>query len=427
MRARPSAARARVASGSVAKARCISSAVISSAATDGAVDAVELAPCIRAAPRRRARARRRRSRATAASIAGSCAASNAISAASSRVEARRRGVEAAQRRAASRRSWRRAPPRARPPSPARRAAAAPTSRFSLSAAGLTMSRALIGMMSSTATRSFAFSVLPVRHEVDDRVGEADQRRQLHRAVELDQVDVHALRGEVLARGLARTWSRRGCARRAARCPPSRSRASSRPPSGSARSRGRAAGRALRRRARAARPCPRRRRRRRRTARRSARRSRARSRPTRPAGWCRGSACARSPDPRPARCPPRASSGSVSSKMRPLESARVSVGTVGSGWIGRLILPDAARCRPAAHCRAVRTCDGRPAALAAAKRIDVDAAAPREARVDRQRFAAAARHDVDEDPLDAMLVEPGMPAERHEVARAGPRDRSRGPR
>ena len=39
-----------------------------------------------------------------------------------------------------------------------------------------------------------------RHEIDDRVGEADQRRQLHRAVELDQVDVHRLRGEMLARG-----------------------------------------------------------------------------------------------------------------------------------------------------------------------------------------------------------------------------------
>ena len=35
-------------------------------------------------------------------------------------------------------------------------------------------------------------------EVDDRVGEAGERRQLHRAVELDQVDVHALVGEVIA-------------------------------------------------------------------------------------------------------------------------------------------------------------------------------------------------------------------------------------
>src|SRR6185437_13304461 len=39
------------------------------------------------------------------------------------------------------------------------------------------------------------------HQVHDRVGEADQRRELHRAVELDEVDVHALGGEVLARGL----------------------------------------------------------------------------------------------------------------------------------------------------------------------------------------------------------------------------------
>ena len=62
-----------------------------------------------------------------------------------------------------------------------------------------MSRALIGMISSTATRSFACSVLPVRNEVDDRVGEAGERRELHRAVQLDQVDVHALRREMLAR------------------------------------------------------------------------------------------------------------------------------------------------------------------------------------------------------------------------------------
>ena len=38
-----------------------------------------------------------------------------------------------------------------------------------------------------------------RDQVDDRVGQAGQRRQLHRAVQLDQVDVHALGGEVLAR------------------------------------------------------------------------------------------------------------------------------------------------------------------------------------------------------------------------------------
>ena len=53
--------------------------------------------------------------------------------------------------------------------------------------------------------------------------------------------------------------------------------------------------------------------------------------------------------------------------------------------------------------------------ARAKRIDVDAAAPREARVDGQPFGPAAPPDVGEDPLDAMLVEARMPAERHEVA------------
>src|SRR5690606_15892770 len=37
------------------------------------------------------------------------------------------------------------------------------------------------------------------HEVDDGIGQADQRRQLHGAVELDQVDMHALGSEVFAR------------------------------------------------------------------------------------------------------------------------------------------------------------------------------------------------------------------------------------
>src|SRR5712671_4095154 len=38
-------------------------------------------------------------------------------------------------------------------------------------------------------------------QVDDRVGETHERRELHRAVKPDQIDVHALRCEVLARGL----------------------------------------------------------------------------------------------------------------------------------------------------------------------------------------------------------------------------------
>src|SRR6266850_2732990 len=38
-------------------------------------------------------------------------------------------------------------------------------------------------------------------QVDDRVGQTHERRELHRAVKPDQIDVHALRCEVLARGL----------------------------------------------------------------------------------------------------------------------------------------------------------------------------------------------------------------------------------
>ena len=52
---------------------------------------------------------------------------------------------------------------------------------------------------------------------------------------------------------------------------------------------------------------------------------------------------------------------------------------------------------------------------AAKGIDVDAAAAREPCLDRQRFGPAARRDVDEYPLDAMLVESRMASIRHEIA------------
>src|SRR3546814_14972809 len=38
------------------------------------------------------------------------------------------------------------------------------------------------------------------NEVDDAVGQADQRRQFHRTVQLDDVHVHAFAGEVFARG-----------------------------------------------------------------------------------------------------------------------------------------------------------------------------------------------------------------------------------
>ncbi len=37
------------------------------------------------------------------------------------------------------------------------------------------------------------------HQIDDGIGHAGQRRQLHGAVELDHVHVHALVGEELAR------------------------------------------------------------------------------------------------------------------------------------------------------------------------------------------------------------------------------------
>src|SRR5712671_2112889 len=39
------------------------------------------------------------------------------------------------------------------------------------------------------------------HQIDDRVGQTHERREFHRAVKPDQIDVHALRCEVLARGL----------------------------------------------------------------------------------------------------------------------------------------------------------------------------------------------------------------------------------
>src|SRR5574340_1540223 len=35
-------------------------------------------------------------------------------------------------------------------------------------------------------------------EIDDDVGQSDQRRELHRAIQLDEVDVYALAGEMLA-------------------------------------------------------------------------------------------------------------------------------------------------------------------------------------------------------------------------------------
>ena len=60
-------------------------------------------------------------------------------------------------------------------------------------------------------------------QIHDRVGQPDQRRQFHRTVKLDQIDVHALGRKVLARGLADTWLPPAGARPGARRPRSRSR------------------------------------------------------------------------------------------------------------------------------------------------------------------------------------------------------------
>ena len=93
------------------------------------------------------------------------------------------------------------------------------SRFSLSDAGLTISRARDRHDLLDRDQVVRPQRVAGGDEVDDGVGEADQRRELHRAVELDQVDVHALGGEVLARGadvLGRDAQARALLHRAAR-------------------------------------------------------------------------------------------------------------------------------------------------------------------------------------------------------------------
>ncbi len=163
---------ARVASGSVAQARCISSAVISSAATDDASTPVEFGRVFeqcRVAARPHVGDDPRDGRVDRGILRGLEGRERRELA----VEARRRGVEAAQRASLSA-PWRARLPRGAALDPARSWRRAPLatafaiasssgctrSRFSLSAAGLTMSRALIGRMSSTTTRSFACSVRP---------------------------------------------------------------------------------------------------------------------------------------------------------------------------------------------------------------------------------------------------------------------------
>ena len=128
------------------------------------------------------------------------------------------------------------------PDPDHRAARAKASssgwiaaRFNFNAAWLTISRALTGAISSTAFRWFALQRLAGAHQVDDRVGEPGQRRELHRAVELDQIDVHALGGEVLARRLHVLGGDLAAARPAAPRAGSRSPRAPRPSCGSARS------------------------------------------------------------------------------------------------------------------------------------------------------------------------------------------------
>ena len=64
-----------------------------------------------------------------------------------------------------------------------------------------MKREVMSAMCSISTRPFSFSVRPESTEIDDAMAEAERRRQLHRAGELDALGLHAARGEVAARHL----------------------------------------------------------------------------------------------------------------------------------------------------------------------------------------------------------------------------------
>src|SRR5690348_6775281 len=81
------------------------------------------------------------------------------------------------------------------------------------------------------------------------------------------------------------------------------------------------------------------------------------------------------------------------------------------WGGSSALIGALGCSLACGAHVVRV---RRAGVGA-KWIDVESAAAREPCEHRQRFTAAARGNVDEDALDAVLVEPGMAAIRDEIA------------
>ena len=94
-----------------------------------------------------------------------------------------------------------------------------------------------------------------RDQVDDAVGEADQRRQLDRALDLDRLHLASRWTRSSARRCAGTWSRSASSRGVAATRPGSCRpCARRAPCGSARSRGRAARRPCGRTARAARPC-----------------------------------------------------------------------------------------------------------------------------------------------------------------------------
>ena len=179
-------------------------------------------------------------------------------------------------------------------------------------------------MNSTSTSSVGAQRAAGRDEVDDGVGQTDEGCQFHRAIELDQVDVHALAGEMFG---GRPDVLRGHAQPRARdAPRARSRSPPVPPrpSGSGRCPGRPAGRGRRRRARAARPCRQRRGRRRRAGRKSVRRWHARSAT---AARDRRSGTIRlrlSTADGSTAIPQRASSGAVSSNIRPFDRASVSI-------------------------------------------------------------------------------------------------------
>ena len=75
------------------------------------------------------------------------------------------------------------------------------SACSLAAARPTHRRALTFMIVSTSTQAVLAQRLARRHEVDDAIGEAHERRDLDRAVELDDLGDGAARLQVAARDL----------------------------------------------------------------------------------------------------------------------------------------------------------------------------------------------------------------------------------